>query len=260
MTTIAALYIDPNGSYPALAKSIVPCTWSDNYHAHDTAVGPCACGAWHQLDCWDATRDARLYDGPHPIVAHPPCKHWGKLRHLANVRCDYCQLSFPERRLRPDGSCRHCGRSGWISSDKNCAPRAVEQVRRWGGVLEHPAGSKLWGWAVLGADVAPLPKPSPCGCHYDLDQFGGYTIEVDQCEWGHACSKPTWLYLVGVPREALEAPPFPGREPTHDMMGSRGRNAKANRNGRKEASAEIRRRTPPLFAEYLIRLARSARP
>lgn len=79
--TIAALYIDPKGPYPAIAG----------------------------VDCWDATRDARKYDGPYPVVAHPPCGPWGKLRHLSR------------------------------NDDPSLALRAVEQVRRWGGVLEHPA-------------------------------------------------------------------------------------------------------------------------
>src|SRR5690606_4929339 len=93
------------------------------------------------------------------------------------------------------------------------------------------------------------------------DSFGGYTIEVDQVEWGHVARKRTWLYLVGVPREALEAPPFPGREPTHWITGWRGRAETRNRTlvppGIKTASAAQRRRTPPLFAGYLVRLARS---
>jgi hypothetical protein len=95
----------------------------------------------------------------------------------------------------------------------------------------------------------------------NADPWGGYTIEVNQVEWGHVARKRTWLYLVGVPREALEAPPFLGREPTHYTSGGRtasSRNGGAVPPGIKVCSAQQRRRTPPLFAEYLIRLARAA--
>ncbi|HLV66932.1 MAG TPA: hypothetical protein VKY73_14020, partial [Polyangiaceae bacterium] len=86
MITVAALYVDKLGCYPKM----------------------------YGVDCWDETRDARLYDGPHPVVAHPPCGPWSRLRHL------------------------------YRGNEHDCASRAVEQVRRWGGVLEHPAGSRLW--------------------------------------------------------------------------------------------------------------------
>ncbi len=200
--TVAALYIDARGPYPTMPG----------------------------VDAWDVTRDARKYAGPFPIVAHPPCGPWGRLRHL------------------------------YKGNERDCAPRAVEQVRRWGGVLEHPAGSLLW--SVLG-----LPHVwGACGNDPCTDNSGGYTIEVDQVEWGHVARKRTWLYLVGVPRSALEAPPFPGREPTHWCSGRRtpftGKTKGAPPGlapaGIKFCSNQQRRRTPPLFAEYLVSLAAAA--
>jgi len=227
---VAALYIDPRGPYPKMA-----------YGPEELFLADGLVSAFDPLhvDCWDESRDARKYDGPHPIVAHPPCGPWGRLRHL------------------------------YKGSEHDCAPRAVEQVRRWGGVLEHPAGSLLWH------NGRPCPNTASgahcehaaedggpcCKCGWEHlpysdhaeDSFGGYTIEVDQCEWGHVARKRTWLYLVGVPREALEAPPFPDAVATHRVTnGSRGRTELPR------CSAFAARATPPLFAEYLVRLARAA--
>jgi hypothetical protein len=84
---VAALYIDEGGPYPAL-------------------LGP--------ERCYGLKRDARLYTGPDPVVAHPPCGPWGKLRHL------------------------------YQGSEHDCAERALAQVRELGGILEHPAHSLLW--------------------------------------------------------------------------------------------------------------------
>lgn len=68
------------------------------------------------VDVWDAERDARRWPGGCPVVAHPPCRAWAGLRHMANPRPD----------------------------EKNLARLAVALVREFGGVLEHPANSTLW--------------------------------------------------------------------------------------------------------------------
>ena len=72
-------------------------------------------------DVWDASRDARLYDGNNPVVAHPPCRAWAGLRGLA----------------RP------------IDGEKELAIHAVGVVRRCGGGLEHPVKSVLWDAAGM---------------------------------------------------------------------------------------------------------------
>lgn len=172
------------------------------------------------VDCWDETRDARNYAGPWPVVAHPPCGPWGSLAEYAN------------------------------QGTKSLAPLAVEQVRRWGGVLEHPAGSKLW--KALGL---PLPFANP-------DAYGGFTLSVEQVSWGHVARKRTWLYLVGVDRSFAVSGVRTGGEPTHWISGS-----KKPRTGggvlpahMKFCSNQQRRRTPPEFAAWLVSLARAATP
>jgi len=162
------------------------------------------------VDPWDVERDARKYEGPHAVVAHPPCGPWGQLR------------------------------SRYKGTDHDCAPAAMTAVQRFGGVLEHPARSLLWR-----AHQLPEPGEFP-------DRFGGVTIAVNQVEWGHACAKPTWLYIVGA-RPVVE-PPYPGRRPTHAIWWGRRERERGDATVLL-ASAEIRRRTPPLFAQWLADIA-----
>jgi hypothetical protein len=182
-------------------------------------------------ECYDERRDARTYTGSLPVVAHPPCGPWGGLRHLS------------------------------AGHGVDLGPLAVELVRRVGGVLEHPAGSKLW-------EACELPKPYPKQGdplpHPYRDAHGGYSVQVDQVEWGHVARKTTWLYVVGLdPRElhdALQAcKPFAGAVPTHWVSGGRNKRRKGRGGvvpvGIKVCSAEQRRRTPPRFADFLIAIA-----
>lgn len=83
---IAALFVEPGGVYFGLPG----------------------------VEPWDESRDARSYAGPFPVVAHPPCGPWGKMRGLCTKQ------------------------------DASCGPAAVAAVRTFGGVLEHPQFSRLF--------------------------------------------------------------------------------------------------------------------
>lgn len=155
-------------------------------------------------DVWDAERDARKWAGGSQVVAHPPCRAWGRLRHMAKPRDDERELA------------RH----------------AVTMVRRWGGVLEHPASSVLW------AD-AGLPKPGE-----RADEWGGWTLPVKQLWWGHRAEKKTWLYIVGCAAKGLPPIQLTIDYPTCDV----------ERMGRAE-----RERTPPDLAAWLVETAMRCR-
>lgn len=162
------------------------------------------------VDIWDIERNAKLYNGPHPIIAHPPCGPWGMLSHLSNA----------------------------VEDEKECAWRAIEQVRAFGGILEHPKGSKLF-------QISSLPRPG------ETDSCGGYTIEICQSDFGHVARKRTWLYMVGVDKSSLWFPPK--REPVAWCSGSY---TPGDRGcvpfGFRVASALERRLTPPALALWLL--------
>lgn len=135
------------------------------------------------VDVWDEDRDARRWPGGYPVVAHPPCRLWGKLRQFAKAKDPVMEMQL--------------------------ARDAVWHVQRFGGVLEHPAESTLWADRGL-----PLPGRSP-------DAYGGWTAQIRQCDWGHKAEKATWLYIVGVHPDSLPSIPPPGK-PTGVVKPRRG--------------------------------------
>lgn len=116
------------------------------------------------VDPWDKTRDARAYPGMLPVVAHPPCERWGRMAKGGP--------SAPNTRE--------------IGDDDGCFAAALEAVRKWGGVLEHPADSHAWQW--FGID--PPPR---YGGWLQVNPIG-FTCCVYQGHYGHFAGKPSWLY------------------------------------------------------------------
>jgi len=174
---------------------------------------------------WDENDDARTYTGPHPVVAHPPCQRWGQLGAASYAR-------WGGEHNRP-------------GNDGGCFKAALFDVRRFGGVLEHPAKSKAW--------VAfDLPKPVRGG--WIKTMCGGWVCEVWQSAYGHSANKATWLYYVGTrePHQLRWDRPVG----THQVGFQDQRGKSANKPTLSSIDAA---KTPPEFRDELIKLARSAR-
>lgn len=107
-------------------------------------------------DVFDFDRDALTCSGTFPIVAHPPCRSWGKLRQFSRPRPGEKELAF----------------------------FALKMVRKNGGVLEHPKGSRLFKDYDL-----PLPGR--------VDYYGGFVLGISQSWFGHRADKSTLLYIKG---------------------------------------------------------------
>jgi hypothetical protein len=171
------------------------------------------------VDVYDMERDARTYDGPWPVVAHPPCRGWGRLRRFAKVRAD----------------------------ERNLARLAVALVREFGGVLEHPEGSTLW-------PAQALPRPGERdafgGWTLGISQhwFGHraekltllYIVGAEPAD-----VPPIPMHLGGATHVIAQHRTLPdGRRLVKGMAG-----------WRPEVTKSEREHTPPALAQWLVELA-----
>lgn len=174
-----------------------------------------------RIDAWPESRDARLFDGNGPVVAHPPCQLWGALAAVNYARW-----------------------GGWHNrpgSDGGCFSSALSSVRRCGGVLEHPAKTKAF--AAHG-----LPRPKGIG--WSKTDCGGWVCEVWQSAYGHRANKATWLYYYGKnqPFDLDWSRPIGSHQVGHPDK--RGKHRNKPTLSKREANA-----TPARFKEVLIGLS-----
>jgi hypothetical protein len=161
------------------------------------------------LDVYDAARDALTFKGNTPVIAHPPCRAWGRLSHMANPR----------------------------EGERELALFALDKVRALGGILEHPKGSKLW-----------KEKRLPLGD--DVDEHGGFTLEIDQYDFGHVAPKKTLLYIVGVSKADLPViPPKNLVTPLRSIAG--------NIKGTKRCTQYQREYTPDALINFLVTICKT---
>lgn len=194
---IAALFVETNGCYFGL-EGVEP---------------------------WDQARDARLYIGPHAVVAHPPCQRWGRFWHGSTRKPHQFKLG----------------------DDGGCFAYALQSVRRHGGVLEHPADSHAWSYYGLNR-----PPRDGGWIAADLGFGGGWTCCVEQGRYGHFANKRTWLYAHGVELPELEW--GQGEQRLHPVAVARHGYTKARRIGMMamvggKRKTEIRNATPEPFRD-----------
>jgi hypothetical protein len=206
--TVAALFVDANGAYSNLPS----------------------------VDAWPEERDARLYAGPHPVVAHPPCQRWGKMWFGQPLTVKRTGV----RKKKGD--------------DGGCFASALDSVRQYGGVLEHPWGSHAW--AHFG-----LAKPARSGGWIKADDFG-WTCCVEQGQYGHYARKPTLLYAVGIALPELRwghtaAKYDPAVVARMGLKRAKRLGEVGARGGGKDSAPRIH--TPAEFRDLLLGMARTAR-
>ena len=194
-TTISALYVAKGGCYFGVAG----------------------------IDPWDADRDARLYAGPYPVVAHPPCQLWTRFAHVNFAR-------WGGEHNRP-------------GNDGGCFSAALAAVRRYGGVLEHPAFSDAW-------KEFNLQRPEAGKW---LLKGGEWVCEVWQSAYGHKARKRTWLLYCGA---VAPSPMIWDRPEAAYQIGFHDQRGKAR--NKPTVSGKAASATPAAFRDALVSIARAS--
>lgn len=185
------------------------------------------------VEYWDERIDARNYRGPYRVIAHPPCKRWGRFAHGSPRK--------PHQFLPGD--------------DAGCFFHALWAVRTFGGILEHPKDSKAWKFFGL-------PKPTYGAAGWtEHDEYSGRSCYIEQGFYGHSSRKPTWLYAVlpdypedlhwGLGEQRLD----PKMVERYGYEYARKRGIVGNVGGKDKE--KIRDATPIQFRDLLISMVRS---
>lgn len=160
------------------------------------------------FDPWTVSRNALNARSNSPAVYHPPCQQWGRLKRFAKVN----------------------------PIEKLLAVWALDRVRLFGGVLEHPRSSDLW---KLVSDDAVK----------GYDEHGGFLLSVNLHWFGYPAQKKTVLYIVGCRRSELPQIPL-NFNAVHKVVGKR-------TPGQTEIQRSKRSETPTQMVEWIYNVLRT---
>ena len=159
-------------------------------------------------DTWPIERNAINCKKKEAAIYHPPCRSWGRLRLFSHIQPGEHLLSV------------------W----------SILRIWKYNGILEHPAGSKLWS-------LMKLPMPGS-----KIDIHNGFSISIDQHWFGHKCKKNTWIYIKGIRPAQLPAMPMNFDLIQHSISHT------GKKNKLKEVSKKYRSSTPVELAKWLIQV------
>jgi len=164
-------------------------------------------------DVYTIENNALTFKSDKPVICHPPCRLFSRLRKFSTAP----------------------------ALEKELAYFAVSKVQENGGILEHPVSSTLFKEMQL-----PLPGHPP-------DQYGGFTICVNQNWFDFPARKPTLLYIVGCSKSEL--PPIPISFNAIAYTISQSNLKGKHKNGKKELPKSLRSSTTVRLARWLIEVA-----
>lgn len=173
------------------------------------------------VDPWDVKRDAKKYNGPYPVICHPPCSRWCRLAKFVESRTG---LKAGE--------------------DDGVFESALESVKIFGGILEHPAHTLAW-------KKFGLPVPSRTG-GWTKGFCGGWSCYVEQYKYGHKAKKGTWLYSYQTELPTLKWGYTQETKSLSLVSWCR------HETGRHRLTRKESNKTPEEFRNLLIKLATSA--
>lgn len=180
-----------------------------------------------RIDPWDRERNAFLFRGPGPVIAHPPCERWG--------------------RYWGGGPMLHgTPKQKFLGDDHGRFAFALWAVRTFGGVIEHPEASHAWSWYGLA-------RPPQSGGWIISDKWG-VSCCVAQGHYGHRAQKLTWLYAVGTGTPELKWGRCPGMSKLDAGYHTSEERASKKNSLKDRLSTKENHATPKDFKELLINI------